>query len=435
MRIASITAGAAGMYCGSCMRDNTLVAALSKLGHDAILIPTYTPIRTDEDDVSQQHVFFGGINVYLEQKLWLFRHTPRFLDRLLNFRWLLRLVSPLAARTKYSTLGQLTISMLRGIHGKQRKEVSKLTEWLATDVKPEVVLLTNALLSGVIPELQKTINVPVFVTLQGDDIFLEALPAADRRACVELIRSNCATAAGFICTSRYYADYMAEYLGLPREKMHVAYPGINLAGHGGPRPARAGPLLTIGYFARICPEKGFQNLVTAFIQLRQKASTPTVRLRAGGWLGENQRPFFHEQLARLTEAGLASDFEYVDCPTHADKVRFLQSIDVFSVPTTYREPKGLYILEAWANGIPVVQPRHGSFPELIEESGGGLLVDADDPAALADGLRRMLEDPELRDRTGRAGEQAVRERFSAGSMARGMSAILERNQSLAKAST
>src|SRR5215210_3119655 len=99
MRIAYITAGAAGMYCGSCMKDNTLVSALCKAGHDALLIPTYTPIRTDEADVSNRQIFFGGINVYLEQKLWLFRHTPRFLDRLLNARWLLRWVSRFAANT------------------------------------------------------------------------------------------------------------------------------------------------------------------------------------------------------------------------------------------------------------------------------------------------------------------------------------------------
>src|SRR5580698_587199 len=165
MRIAYITAGAAGMYCGSCMRDNTLVAALCKAGHDALLIPTYTPIRTDEEDVSQKRIFFGGINVYLEQKFWLFRHTPRLLDRVLNFRWLLNLVSPLAARTKYSELGQLTISMLRGEDGKQKKEVDKLVAWLAEEMKPEVVVLTNALLSGIIPELERKLDVPICVTL------------------------------------------------------------------------------------------------------------------------------------------------------------------------------------------------------------------------------------------------------------------------------
>ena len=425
MRIASITAGAAGMFCGSCLRDNALVAALGKLGHDALLIPTYTPIRTDETDVSQKRIFFGGINVYLEQRFWLFRHTPRYFDRLFNFRWLLRWVSRYAARTKYSELGQLTISMLQGTHGKQRKEVAALSDWLATEIRPDVVILTNALLSGVIPELEHRIGVPVFVTLQGDDIFLDALPAADRAKCVDLIRQNCVNAAGFIATSGYYADHMAAYLGIARERIHVVYPGINLAGHGGTRAVRTDGPLTIGYFARICPEKGFHNLVDAFVRLRQLPGAPAARLRASGWLGENARPFFNEQVAELEVAGLAKDFEYVNSPTHADKVRFLQSIDVLSVPTTYREPKGLYVLEAWANGLPVVQPRHGTFPELIESSGGGLLVEPGDPIALAEGLRRVLEDHALRDQIGRAGETAVRERFTAGAMARGVVSVLE----------
>src|SRR3954468_7836776 len=100
MRIAYLTAGAAGMYCGSCMHDNTLVAALVARGHDALLVPLYTPIRTDEDDVSQHRVFFGGINVYLQQKLALFRRTPRFLDRLLDAPRLLRWVSRFAVKTR-----------------------------------------------------------------------------------------------------------------------------------------------------------------------------------------------------------------------------------------------------------------------------------------------------------------------------------------------
>src|SRR5215510_10261567 len=129
MKIAFITSGAAGMYCGSCMKDNTLVAALGRLGHDALLIPTYTPIRTDEDDVSQGRVFFGGINVYLQQKYWLFRHTPWLLDRLLDFPPLLRWVSKFAVQIEARKLGELTVSMLRGEHGNQAKEVEKLAIW------------------------------------------------------------------------------------------------------------------------------------------------------------------------------------------------------------------------------------------------------------------------------------------------------------------
>ncbi|HEY2909962.1 MAG TPA: glycosyltransferase family 4 protein [Gemmataceae bacterium] len=425
MRIAFITSGAAGMFCGSCMRDNTLVAALRRLGHDALLIPTYTPIRTDEADVSESRVFFGGINVYLEQKTWLFRHTPWLFDRLLNFNRLLRWVSRFAVRTPYSVLGALTVSMLRGSHGKQRKEVARLTSWLANEMRPEAVILSNALLSGALPELKGALAVPIFITLQGDDIFLEALPAADRAICLDLIRGNDAAVTGYICTSRYYADFMAGYLGIDRAKMHVIHPGLNLAGHS-ERPERNEPIPAIGYFARICPEKGFHNLVDAFLRLRQDSAAPPCRLLASGWLGDNNRPYLEAQRRKLAAAGLAGEFTHVECPTHDDKVRFLHSIDVLSVPTMYHEPKGLYVLEAWANGIPVVQPRHGSFPELIEAAEGGLLVPPNDAHALADALRQMLVDGELRARLGRSGAAAVRDRFSAEAMAKQTAALLER---------
>src|SRR5690606_39405187 len=82
MRILSITAGAANMYCGSCLRDNALAAELLRRGHDVTLLPVYTPTRTDESNVSAQRVLFGGISVYLQQHAWIFRHTPRVLDRL-----------------------------------------------------------------------------------------------------------------------------------------------------------------------------------------------------------------------------------------------------------------------------------------------------------------------------------------------------------------
>src|SRR5262249_15570381 len=216
MRIAYITAGAAGMFCGSCMHDNTLVSALVAAGHDALLVPTYTPIRTDEPDVSQKRVFFGGINVYLQQKLALFRHTPWAIDRLLDSRRLLRLVSRFAVKTQAEDLGELAISMLKGEHGHQRKEVSKLVRWLTTEVKPELINLTNVLLSGMVHELKQHARVPVLCTLQGDDIFLEALPEPYRAQALALVRGHCREVDGFIAASAYYAGFMADYLDLPR---------------------------------------------------------------------------------------------------------------------------------------------------------------------------------------------------------------------------
>jgi glycosyltransferase involved in cell wall biosynthesis len=417
MRITYITAGAAGMYCGSCLHDNTLAAALIAQGHDALLVPTYTPIRTDEEDVSQRRVFFSGINVYLQQRFALFRHTPWLLDRLFAFPALLRWVSRFAMNIEAQKLGAMTVSMLKGEHGFQRKEVEKLVAWLAAEVRPEVINLTNVLISGMVREIKATLGVPVLGTLQGDDIFLESLPEPYRGQCLELIRAHCAEMDGFIATSVSYADFMAEYLGIPRGRIHVVHPGLNLAGHGGPRPARAVPPYHVGYFARICPEKGLHLLAEAFRILRQTPGTPPCRLLVSGWLGGSNRAYFRQVQEQVRQWGLAGDFEHVESPDHASKVRFLQGLDVLSVPTTYREPKGLYVLEALANSVPVVQPRHGSFPELVGATGGGLLVNPEDPEDLARGLRQLLEDPAHREELGRKGKEAVHRHFHAARMA------------------
>lgn len=426
MKIAYLTAGAGGMICGSCLHDNTLAAALIALGHDALLIPTYTPIRTDEDDVSQGRVFFGGINVYLQQKSALFRQTPWFVDRLFDWPRLLRWVGRFAVTTRAEDLGDLTLSMLRGEDGNQRKEIDKLVHWLKSDVRPDVVILTAVLLSGAAPRLAKELGVPVIGMLQGDDIFLEALPAEVRERAKELIHKNCEALAGFIATSRYYADFMAQYLKLPRDRIDVVYPGINLKGHGGPRPQGQRPF-TIGYFARICPEKGLHILIEAFRLLRQMPGSPPCRLHVSGWMGEHHQAYFDEQKRRLAEANLLGAFEHLPAPDHADKVRFLQRCDVLSVPTVYREPKGLYILEAWANGVPVVQPRHGAFPELLEATGGGVLVNPEDPADLAQALRRLIDQPEQARDMARRGQDAVRTRFHAAAMAEETRRVLQRH--------
>ena len=420
MRIASITAGAAGMFCGSCMKDNTLAAALIELGHDTLLLPTYTPITTDEPSIATPRIFFGGVNVYLEQSRWtrwLFRRTPRFVDALFNGRWLLRRVGRWAGKTDYSTLGSLTISMLEGRQGNQRKEVDQLIDWLKTEFRPDAIILTNALLSGIVPALKRELGVPIYTTLQGDDIFLKELPEPERRKCFELIRANDAATAGYIATSRAYADYMAEYLNIDRAKIRVVPPGLQLKGHGSPKPQPLEGPPALGYFARIAPEKGFHNLVDAYIQLRRMPGVPAVKLKYGGWLGERNFAYLKEQQRKLMDAGYGADAEYVPCHDLAAKVRFFQSIDVLSVPTEYREPKGLYILEAWANGVPVVQPRHGSFPELIEATGGGRLVPPGDTMALAEGLRELLMNRELAAELGRRGHEELKKRFLARHMA------------------
>src|SRR5713101_1856445 len=112
MKILSITAGAANMYCGSCLRDNALAAELMAQGHDITLVPLYTPTLTDEANVSQERVFFGGISVYLEQHSAFFRNTPKFLDRLWDSRLALKAASHSSIPTSPRLLGEFTVSML-----------------------------------------------------------------------------------------------------------------------------------------------------------------------------------------------------------------------------------------------------------------------------------------------------------------------------------
>jgi glycosyltransferase involved in cell wall biosynthesis len=275
-------------------------------------------------------------------------------------------------------------------------------------------------------ELKRLVRVPILCSLQGDDIFLESLPEPYRGQAMELIRQHCREIDGFIATSAYYADFMAGYFDIPRVKIHVVYPGLNLKGHGARRAPSADRPFTIGYFARICPEKGLHQLVEAFRLLRQMPGTENTRLHVSGWLGENNRAYFDDLRKQMDLAGLGDSFGHVECPDHASKVRFLQELDVLSVPTLYREPKGLYVLEALANGVPVVQPRHGSFPELVEMTGGGLLVSPNDPEELAGVLRQVLDNRQQVEELGRKGQSVVQERFTAERMAQDTLAVYAR---------
>ena len=409
MRSAYITAGAAGMICGSCLHDNTLAAALKRLGHDIALVPTYTPIRTDEVDVSIDRVFYGAISVYLEQKVPLFRAVPKAVERVLDHPRLLGLVSRIGASIDARQLGGLTLSLLQGENGRQSKELDELVAWLRDDYRPDIVHVTNPLLIGIVRKIKDDLGVPVLCSVQGEDIFLEQLVEPYGSRVRDTLRERARDVDGFVATSRYYADYMTGYLGVSPQRMHHVKLGIHLEGQGGAAPERDSRRpFTVGYLARVCPEKGLHVLLDAFRLLVERAAGKhEVRLRIAGWLGPRDRKWFDECMERARSQGLGRRIEHVGEVDRKGKIDFLHSLDVLSVPTVYREPKGLYVLEALANGVPVVQPRHGAFPELIAETGGGLLVEPQSPEAVAAGLYELMVDPERRAALGRRGKEVV----------------------------
>jgi glycosyltransferase involved in cell wall biosynthesis len=423
MKIVYLAAGAGAMYCGSCLHGNTLAAALCAAGQDCLLVPLYTPIHTDEKNVGIDHIAFGGINVYLQQRWALFRHTPGAFDRLLNRPRLLRWVTGRSSSVRPEHLGPLTVSMLEGEHGRQRKEVEKLVQWLERDIRPDVVHLNNALLIGVARQITRRLGIPVVCSLSGEDSFLERLPEPHRNRALDVLRQRIGEAAALVAMSGYYAAFMAEYLRVPASRIRVVPPGLNLTGHG-TRTSRPGPL-TIGYVARVCPDKGLHQLAAALPLLAADADLPPVQVWAAGYLHAADRPYFAEIRQQMSDAGLSDRFSYVGPLDRAAKIAFLQSLDVFCLPTVYRESKGLSVFEAWANAVPAVLPAHGAFPEMVADTGGGVLCTPNDPVALAAGLKRMLLDAPFAAECGQKAQQVVRQRYNAEAMARRMIEVYE----------
>ncbi|MGI8980038.1 MAG: glycosyltransferase family 4 protein [Pirellulaceae bacterium] len=414
LKIVYLTSGAGGMFCGSCMNDNALAKALIALGHDVQLVPLYTPIRTDTQDVSQGRIFFGGINMYLQQKIPLFRWLPRWMDRALDQPWLVRWATSYGSMTRAKDLGALAVSVLLGREGFQRKEVERLVEWLAASGEPDVIHLSNMLTAGCVPLLRERMKAQVVVTLQGDDIFLRDLPEPYQSQALAEVRRLVPHVAAFVVNSKYYADFMANYLAIPREKMHIVPLGVETAEFAqeeGVRGQESGVKSqqepAVGYLARLAPEKGLHVLADAFILLRQMPGLEKAKLRIAGWLGSQNRQYAEEAFAKLRAAGLKDAFTYIGEVDRRGKLAFLQSIDVLAVPTTYQEPKGIFVLEALASGVPVVEPEHGSFPETLQELGGGLLHRPEDPQHLAERLHELLTNRDLRQQLALAGRAAV----------------------------
>jgi glycosyltransferase involved in cell wall biosynthesis len=381
-----------------------------------VLQPLYTPIRTDEANVSQQRVFLNGISVCLEQHAAYFRRAHPLLDRLWHADWMLRLASRTSIAVSPRLLGEMTVSMLRGEEGRQRQEIHRLTDWLAHEPPPDLVTLPNSLLIALARPMREALRRPVCCTLQGEELFLSQLEEPYRAQALELIRDHAGDVDGFVAVSAYAAEDWRSRLGIPAHRIQVVPLGINLEGYPAPRPSSTG-VFTVGYLARVAPEKGLHVLAEAYIRLRRLTGAEPTALEVAGYLAPEHRRYLRGIARRLRQAGLAREFHYHGELDRPRKIAFLSRLDAFSAPGTYDEPKGMSVLEAMAAGVPVVQPRRGAYPEILEAAPGGILVEPDDPAALAEALLDLWRDPQLAAELGRRGADGVRRHFSVSHMA------------------
>jgi glycosyltransferase involved in cell wall biosynthesis len=371
-------------------------------------------------------VFFGGISVYLQQHAPVFRHAPALVDKLLDSSWLMKAATSGSIATNPRSLGELTISMLKGENGFQRKEFDKLLQWLVTEPPPDVIQLPNALLISLAKPLKRELKRPVHCTLQGEDLFLDGLDPVHRRRAIELIRENAPFVDRFTAVSGYYADYMSKYLSISRDKVDVVPLGMNLDGFEQRVESSTRPF-TVGYLARIAPEKGLHSLCDAYVRFRQRPGVQRAQLEVAGYMAADQQGYLREAKRRLEDSGMGGEFQYRGLLSREEKITFLRNLDVFSVPTAYVEPKGLFLLEAMACGVPVIQPNHGAFPEMIAKTAGGVLVEPADADCLADGIYDLWKNPERRAELGRNGFAGVRRHYSVARSADRMLEVYQRS--------
>ena len=425
MNLVLLTPGTGSYHCGVCMRDNALAKELIRQGHRAIMLPMYLPLTLDESAASPETpIFFGGVSTYLREKVPLLRRMPRWLDRLLSHRSLLRLLAgKAAAKTGGPDVGELTLSMLRGEQGNQAAEIEQLIAWLREHGQPDAVWLSTALQAGLARRIKAALGVPVIGFLQGEDTFLDGLGAPWSAQAWALLAERMRDADLWVAPSRYFADLMAQRLGWSAaecaHRIRIVPNGIPLDGY---RPEfkiqnSEFKIPIIGYLARFVPGKGLGLLVEAFIALKKRGRFPDARLRCAGSMTEGDARYVATLQARLAAAGVAGDTEWLPNVSREEKIAFLESLTVFSVPATMSEAFGLYVIEALAAGVPVVQPHASAFPEIVAATGGGVLfqpgaTEAESPERLADMLETLLTDPQVAQTLGGLGRDAVRRDYT-----------------------
>ncbi len=421
MKIVQISPGSGdNFYCENCLRDAALVHAMRRRDHDVLMVPLYLPLQADKTEpVSNAPLFFGGVNVFLQQKFALFRKTPRWIDKLFDSRKLLDWAARKAGMTNARDLGETTISMLEGEDGRQVKELDRLVDWLVqTEHDPSVVCLSNILLGGLTRRIKDRLGVPVVCLLQDEDGFLDGLTSPYAERAWEVVRRRARDIDGFIAVSTYFARTMQKRLDVEDERMHVVHMGIDLNNYA-PSPTRPS-VPTIGFLSRMCPERGLETLVEASIVLKRRGDLRSTRLRISGGRSAADEPFIQRLQDKLNAAGVRDDVDFLDSFDQDARLAFLRSLSVLSVPERDPVAYGLYVLESLAMGVPVVEPAIGCFPETIEMTGGGVLYKSGSPEALADAIAPLLLDQEAARRLGEEGRRGVRRAFDVEETARKM---------------
>lgn len=412
MKITYIVPGFGGtFYCGNCLRDKAFAKSLKDLGHDSITLPLYLP-HSIEEFVHQSYVpvFYGAVNIFLKQNYKLFRKMPKWLYDFFNSEFILKYAAKKSGSTRAVGLEEMTISMLKGVDGFQSDELNQLIGFLKHHEKPDVVHLSNALLIGLAAKIKQELNIPVFCSLQDEDVWINAMSENYKPILWKLMSEKAKDVDGFIAVSDFFAGIMKKNLNIPDNKISVVNLGVDPSAYKVHTPNIESP--AIGYLSRINKENGFEILVDAFILLKKELKFKSLKLIATGGKTNDDKSFINKQLSKLRKENLLESVELIDDFRTSELVQFFEKLTVLSVPVLDGEAFGLYLLESLASGIPVVQPSVGAFPEIIEKTGGGVNYSPNNSTALAEKLAEILTNPDKIIQMSIDGRKAIEEKFN-----------------------
>ena len=394
MKVVYITPGSGNIfYCQNCFRDSALLKSLLALGHDVIRVPMYLPPNLESGDkITGTPVFYGAINVFLKEKLPLYRHAPAWLEKIFDSKMLLNIAAKKSGSTRAAGLEDMTLSMLEGEMGRQSSELEHLIQYLKDDIAPDVVHISNALLLGLVHKLKQELGAGVVCSLQDENEWVDLMEQPYQEQVWNLMAKKAEDVDLFVTSSRFYSEKSQKQLKIPAEKIKVIYGGICLDGYEKSSLSFDPPV--IGYLCRMSEYFGLGILVDAFIQLKKGGRFKDLRLHLTGGYSSDDKSFVNSQIKKIKRNGLEGDVQIFKDFGKDSRVEFLKALTLLSVPVPTGEAFGAYQVEALAAGVPVVQPNVGCYPEFIETTGGGVIYDPNTSDRLAETIASLLENPE-----------------------------------------
>lgn len=396
MDIVQIIPGSGGsFYCGNCLRDFKQMKTLREAGHEVTMIPMYLPLFSDEMPDNDIPIFFGAVSTYLKELYPIVRMLPKWLLKLLDSKPVLRLAARKSGSTRAKGLEDMTISMLLGEKGIHASELDKMVNWISKNLKPDIIHISNALLSGLAPKLKKHINAPIVCSLQDEDVWVDVMPENFRERIWDIMQQNNDYIDKYISVSKYYSETMQKRLNIEKSKLETIHLGIDAENYQVTNINSKQP--SIGYMSRMCHENGFDILIDAFILLKQQEIHKELKLYANGGSTSDDKTYLKQIRQKLQSHNLSDQVIIYDEFNDNTKTDFYSKVQLLSVPVRNGEAFGIYLLEAMASGIPVIQPNLGAFPEIIELSEAGATYSPNTPEALASKLSETLLNKELQE--------------------------------------